>query len=404
MDTICYARKAPTGLWVRYGNPFDLPHGIRSASPFVESFGDSIYLVWQEKESPIAQEEVWRGRRHRIYYQWFRDNLSSTPTTLSLFPVNASALYTVFMDESDSYESFDVFMKVRPSDPLTNLSQTMYQSYYPQSVAKFTIPTKYLYTLYQEGLSNPCEIKISRWDSSTPRSDDDDIAFLSSFSGDSVMSPYLTARDGYNSNWQVPTDYGNQKLTYRLPLDPAYLYKAKVIAYHERTNQWKALCKIDGGNQLVIRYNPHIPETLAFWIPPNLYQDSVIDVTMSKVVGDFVSMGQIYIYRYEAESGGNGGPQSSSTGDVRNADIQLQVSPNPISHGFTITYALLKESTVDVSIYDAAGRMVKALVNTVKPAGNHREAITNLNLPSGIYFVRLRNDQQVAVNKVVIIE
>jgi hypothetical protein len=399
MDTICYARKAVIGAWVKYGNPFTLPHGILSAYPFVESYGDSIYLVWQEKESPTAPEEIWRGRRSRVMlYPWEWWPLSVTPSTVSLLPVNASGLFTSFVDET-SNPDYDIFFKIFQIDPLTNISQTPNKSYYPHTAARFTELANYLYTVWLEGNSAPYEIKFKTWATSEDRGE---IAFLSSFSGDSVMSPYLSSRDGYKPEWQIPVDYGNQQLTYRLPLDPAYLYKAKVIAYHEKTSEWRTVCRIDGGSQMVIKYNPHVPETLTFWIPTQLYQDSVIEVTLTKVVGDFVSLGQIYVYRYEQEYGSNGGPQSSIIVGL-NKTTQLQVQPNPVTKDFTIAYTLQKKSNVELAIYDAVGRKIKTIVHAMKPAGNHKETVTNLALPQGVYFVQLVSDNTAIVSKVIFV-
>jgi hypothetical protein len=134
-DTICYARKAPGQIWTIYGNPF-VNDGLRSAYPYVESYGDSIYLVWQNKATPTSPEDIWRARRPRIQYSWERWNLSNTSTTLSLYPINTSGLFTVFVDEATNPVNYDVFFKIRPTDPLTNLSQTSTKSYYPQGMSR----------------------------------------------------------------------------------------------------------------------------------------------------------------------------------------------------------------------------------------------------------------------------
>ncbi len=401
VDTICYARKAVIGPWVKYGNPFTLPHGTLSAYPFIESYGDSIYLVWQEKATPTDPEEIWRGRRHRnqppIRWGWW--NHSRTLTTVSLFSANASGLFTVFMDQEESQMTFDVFYKIYQDDPLTNISLTTTESYYPQAAAWFTMIGNHLYTAWLEGNSIPYEIRLK--DTFLPYNTGNEIAFLSSFSGDSIMSPYLSSRDGYKPDWQIPVDYGNQQLTYRFPLDPAYLYKAKIIAYHEKTNQWRALCKIDGGNQMTIKYSPHIPETLTFWIPPQLYQDSMLEVTLTKAAGDFVSMGQIYVYRYEQEYGGNGGPQSMSSIQTNNDQPQISIRPNPISDDFTISYTIACKADVDLKIFDAVGRVITIINQGIQMPGSYRKSIPSLDLPQGVYFIRLVAGDATVVEKVV---
>jgi hypothetical protein len=387
------------GPWAKYGNYFG-QDGRNSAYPFVESYGDSIYLVWQNKATPTDPEEIWRGRRHRNQppgWEWWPH--SETPSTVSLFSVNASGMFTVFDDEAANPVNFDVYFKIRRDDPLTNISETDSRSYYPQAAAWFTPFGNHLYTAWLEGNSVPYKIKLK--DTFLPYDAGNEIAFLSSFSGDSVMSPYLSARDGYKPDWQVPIDYGNQQLTYRLPLDPAYLYKAKVIAYHEKTSEWRALCRIDGGNQMLVKYNPHLPETLVFWIPPHLYQDSILEVTLNRVAGDYVSMGQIYVYRYEHETGGNGGPQSFTDFRHDGNQLQMRINPNPALSKITLAYELSCESDVKLTVYDAVGRVVSAIDQGVQMPGSYRRTIPRLNMPEGIYFVSLVTGDAVVVKKVV---
>jgi len=151
----------------------------------------------------------------------------------------------------------------------------------------------------------------------------------------------------------------------------------------------------------MIKYNPHIPETLTFWIPPQLYQDSIVEVTLSKVAGDFVSMGQIYVYRYEADAGGNGGPQSMSDIYINDNRLQMTIRPNPVSDEFTLIYTLSCEAEVKVTVYDATGRMVTIMDQGVQMPGTYRKSIPSLDIPQGIYFIRLVAGNTTMVEKAV---
>jgi len=71
-------------------------------------------------------------------------------------------------------------------------------------------------------------------------------------------------------------------------------------------------------------------------------------------------------------------------------------APNPFNPTTTIRYALPRAASVDVSIYDAAGRRIASLVNGWQPAGPHQELWDGrdaLGQPasSGVYFVRLES-------------
>ena len=71
-----------------------------------------------------------------------------------------------------------------------------------------------------------------------------------------------------------------------------------------------------------------------------------------------------------------------------------QAAPNPALGAATFHFALPREGTVSLRIYDAAGRLVRELARGVIPAGDHsarwdgRDA-AGRELPSGVYLVEL---------------
>jgi hypothetical protein len=71
-------------------------------------------------------------------------------------------------------------------------------------------------------------------------------------------------------------------------------------------------------------------------------------------------------------------------------------SPNPARHGVGLRFVLPHESRVSLVVYDAAGRLVKRLVDGVHPAGDHT-AMWDLRgesgkaVAGGIYLVRLES-------------
>ena len=68
----------------------------------------------------------------------------------------------------------------------------------------------------------------------------------------------------------------------------------------------------------------------------------------------------------------------------------FQNYPNPFNPTTTIKYALPFESNVKISVYNITGQLIKVLVNSEQPTGNHEVTFsTNSNdvqLSSGIYF------------------
>jgi len=84
-------------------------------------------------------------------------------------------------------------------------------------------------------------------------------------------------------------------------------------------------------------------------------------------------------------------------------------APNPFNPTTTIRYALPRAASVDVSIYDAAGRRIASLVNGWQPAGPHQELWDGrdaLGQPasSGVYFVRLESAGEKRVQKMVLLK
>ncbi|MHB1687899.1 MAG: T9SS type A sorting domain-containing protein [Ignavibacteriaceae bacterium] len=73
------------------------------------------------------------------------------------------------------------------------------------------------------------------------------------------------------------------------------------------------------------------------------------------------------------------------------SDYELaQNYPNPFNPATTISYNLPNKSHVFLAVYDLLGRNVRTLVNEEMSAGSHRKTFDASNLPSGIYFYRIK--------------
>jgi flagellar hook assembly protein FlgD len=72
----------------------------------------------------------------------------------------------------------------------------------------------------------------------------------------------------------------------------------------------------------------------------------------------------------------------------------LEAIPNPFGGMTSIRYSLANESPVELSVFDASGRLVRNLVSDVKGSGVHVvewDGVGNDGqaAPSGTYFYRL---------------
>jgi len=388
-DTICYATRQIGQTWDNWGPRFGFD-GLQSAHPFVETYGDSIFVTWQHLEPTTQKEDVYRGARYRTSLTFYWSNFSQTSDLISLYPVNAWGFFTVYAEETQSGSPFDIFYRINPSEPAWNISNTSAKSIYPQSVARFYTYKKYLYTAWLDGDAAPYEIRFKKLEYVPPP----DIAYLSSDNGHNPASPYLVARDSCISNWQIPVDIGYETVTYQFPLEPDYRYKLKAVAYHEGSGEWREWVIIDGQVQHLAKYNPYEPEIIEFIIPPAFYQDSVIEVVFERISGDFASIGPIFIYRYEYEGGGNGGgPMAKESHSAQNGSIIIY--PNPFVKMLHVNLAHQPNARMDIKIYDATGRLVKNLYNGI--------ISSDLRLPwngidnggkiasQGIYFLQIKD-------------
>lgn len=79
------------------------------------------------------------------------------------------------------------------------------------------------------------------------------------------------------------------------------------------------------------------------------------------------------------------------------AVTHLSNHPNPFASRTTLSFVLTRASRVSISVYDLAGRRVRALGTDVRAAGEHRVLWNGKNdsgrdVASGLYFVRLETE------------
>jgi len=106
-----------------------------------------------------------------------------------------------------------------------------------------------------------------------------------------------------------------------------------------------------------------------------------------------------------------GGPSSASPETPPSSGLALmRAHPNPFNPSTTIPFALAGDSTVELSIYNVNGRLVRQLMEESLPAGDHsvvwdgRDS-AGLRLPSAQYFYTLTvNGSVVGTQKAVILK
>jgi len=94
---------------------------------------------------------------------------------------------------------------------------------------------------------------------------------------------------------------------------------------------------------------------------------------------------------------------SNTTLNPINFEINL-IYPNPFNPTTTIHYSLNKNTNVEVSIYDIAGRLITTLINEFQIAGYHSITWNASNFSSGIYFLKMSSEKFTITQKLVLIK
>ena len=82
----------------------------------------------------------------------------------------------------------------------------------------------------------------------------------------------------------------------------------------------------------------------------------------------------------------------------------LQNYPNPFNEATTIQYNLPENTKVSLEIYNLSGQKVKTLVDKVQEPGQYDINFNASDLPSGIYFSRLKTQYGIKTEKMMLVK
>lgn len=78
--------------------------------------------------------------------------------------------------------------------------------------------------------------------------------------------------------------------------------------------------------------------------------------------------------------------------------------PNPFNPETNISYSIPKAGNVTLEVYSLLGQKIASLVSEKQPAGNHSLSFDASSLSSGIYFYRLKFDNQIMIKKMTLLK
>lgn len=85
--------------------------------------------------------------------------------------------------------------------------------------------------------------------------------------------------------------------------------------------------------------------------------------------------------------------------DEKESYFNAKNQPNPFNPHTIIHYTLPQESNVNITVYDRIGRTVRVLIDTFQSAGTYSVDFDGTDLPSGIYFYRIKTAYNTEVRK-----
>ncbi len=93
-----------------------------------------------------------------------------------------------------------------------------------------------------------------------------------------------------------------------------------------------------------------------------------------------------------------------STDPEINPDMfNLSHFPNPINTNAIIHYSLKQEEPVSLEVYNIKGQLVETLFEGSKQAGDHTLEWDCHNVPSGVYFLKMKAGSEESIRKLILL-
>jgi hypothetical protein len=81
---------------------------------------------------------------------------------------------------------------------------------------------------------------------------------------------------------------------------------------------------------------------------------------------------------------------------------RFQSLPNPANQAANVRYELSRPCPVDVSVFDAGGRVVTRLVDAAQAPGLHSARWNSSQAPAGVYYCRIQAGEQIVTQPLVV--
>jgi hypothetical protein len=165
------------------------------------------------------------------------------------------------------------------------------------------------------------------------------------------------------------------------------------------------------GSSRVLWVGPQNDAGLAYYFVKSLMKDLALS---GGIVGNAFSLGRVafmdetgfWMNTYLVNMYGDpalrqfGAIVGVAEAEEKISHSSFEVFPNPTSGRISVRFGPLPEGVLEISVYDVAGRFVRCLYRGI--AANESRTV-ELNLPTGIYFLSLKNQGSSTFKKVTLV-
>lgn len=92
---------------------------------------------------------------------------------------------------------------------------------------------------------------------------------------------------------------------------------------------------------------------------------------------------------------------STSNNKLSQAELALNVYPNPTTNKIHIDYSIDNSSNILIQIVGVSGQIIKELNLSSQEKGRHTEIIDLKKLPNGVYFCKVQNEYKIAIQRII---
>ncbi len=392
--------------WRVYSSP-----SIPSDQAFIESYGDSIFIVWSEEETPGSRNsrEIYEAKDRITLGKlpiWLFHRPLPTPNTASELPCKAWREFIVWAEEKSApFINFDIAYW-SPTWGSGFIYESDAVSYSPSAAIR-NPPESFwdeLYTLWSENPDQPNEIvcfdhRVFGKGRTEP------LIYYGVQCGKKTPSPYCLKRTGFITYPNYSIDFSYDTLKYTLPFLNSYhkiSYKLFSLIYFEGTEEHSEKIFIDDLYLGTYKFRPNRLETLCVSIPYSAYRDDrKVVLTILNESGKFASRALMKLYQIERPIGGKNEEQEKCLSKISD-QLQLHVYTDSKYEKAQISYYLPGNSYSICKVYDIMGRCLKTLTQNTRAKGRHTFVMNIGNLSNGIYFIRLEYGK-VSISKKMVI-